>query len=209
MQRRAVLGGIVGLVATGQCALAEKPKLPDSDPQSWRQRLVATARGQIGKTLLYDPAYTAIAYPGGDVPLERGTCTDVLIRAYRKAFDVDLQKNVHEDMLQHFALYPKLWGLTKTDRNIDHRRVRNLEVFFARKGQALMQALKPEDFRIGDIVAQLLPGNLPHIGIVSGTRTNQGRPNVIHNSGRGTQEEDILAEFPITGRYAFDAWGRA
>lgn len=162
---------------------------------------VEAARAQIGITTSYDPAYRALDYPGGDVPQESGVCTDVVIRALRTSRGLDLQKAVHEDMRRHFASYPKIWGLSRTDRNIDHRRVPNLQTYFTRQGWKLPIPEKPEDFQPGDIVTCTVPPHLPHIMIVSDRKTAQGRPLVIHNIGSGTQEEDRLADFPITGRY--------
>jgi uncharacterized protein len=172
-------------------------------PVNWRSRLISAAREQIGQTTQYVPAYVRIGYPGGDVPRETGVCTDVLIRAYRDALGVDLQKLVHEDMRRSFAAYPRKWGLSRPDTNIDHRRVPNLQTFFVRRGLSLPK-MSPNDFEPGDIVTQMLPGNLPHIGIVSSSRKRGDAPHdVIHNIGRGTQEEDILTRFPITGRYRY------
>lgn len=162
---------------------------------------VEAARAQIGITTSYDPAYRALDYPGGDVPQESGVCTDVVIRALRTSRGLDLQKAVHEDMRRHFASYPKIWGLSRTDRNIDHRRVPNLQTYFTRQGWKLPIPEKPEDFQPGDIVTCTVPPHLPHIMIVSDRKTAQGRPLVIHNIGSGTREEDRLADFPITGRY--------
>jgi uncharacterized protein len=164
-------------------------------------KIVAAARGQVGKTTGYDPAYRAIPYPGGDVPIESGVCTDVVIRALRESHGIDLQKLIHEDMKAHFAKYPKNWGLKSTDRNIDHRRVPNMRTWFARRG---WRAPVPEDhgeYRPGDLVTCIVPPNLPHIMIVSDRRTDAGRPLVIHNIGSGTREEDRLADFEITGLY--------
>src|ERR1043166_1363914 len=125
--------------------------------------LARAAEGQIGRTLLYDPAYTRLAYPGGDVPMERGVCSDVVVRALR-AIGVDLQVEVHKDMEREFRAYPQNWGLRHTDRNIDHRRVPNLMTYFQRQGKAL-----PLDatYEPGDIVAWRLPNGLDHIGVVS------------------------------------------
>jgi hypothetical protein len=166
------------------------------------QPLVEAARTQIGVTTCYDPSYTALAYPGGDVPAERGVCSDVVIRAFRKAHHLDLQQLVHEDMRRHFEAYPKLWSLTKTDRNIDHRRVPNLRVFFARKGWSVAISKDPADYRPGDLVTCTVPPNLPHVMIVSDKRSDDNRrPLVIHNIGQGTREEDRLFEFPLTGHF--------
>jgi uncharacterized protein YijF (DUF1287 family) len=170
---------------------------------NWPTRLVAAARTQIGVTVTYDPAYVRLAYPGGDVPRDRGVCTDVLIRAYRDAFEIDLQRLVHEDMLANFALYPRAWGQSHSDPNIDHRRVPNLQVFFRRHGRTLPNDAAWTEFAEGDLVSQMLPGNLPHIAIITGSRGASGAPLVVHNIGAGARLEDRLPDFPITGRYRF------
>ncbi len=165
--------------------------------------LLDAATAQIGVTLHYDPAYTRIAYPGGDVPAERGVCTDVVIRAYR-GIGVDLQQRVHEDMRAAWAAYPKLWGLRSTDRNIDHRRVPNLATFFARHGRTL--AVSQTDASIyapGDIVTWRLASGVPHIGLVSAQRRN-GRPLIVHNIGAGAQREDMLFDYVVTGHYRYE-----
>ena len=172
--------------------------------ESAAQKLVMAARGQVGITLTYDPAYSKLDYPGGDVPRERGVCTDVIVRAYRDALDLDLQVLVHEDMRRAFSAYPPLWGLKRTDRNIDHRRVPNLQAFFSRVGAALPVSETAADYRPGDIVSQMLPGNLPHIGIVADARTADGaRPLVVHNIGAGARLEDVLFAYPVTGHYRY------
>lgn len=161
--------------------------------------LVETARAQVGVTTIYDPAYVQLAYPMGDVPRERGVCTDVVIRAYRDALARDLQQSVHEDMRAHFSKYPKLWGLARTDRNIDHRRVPNLMTFLARAGAAVAGDDAPKP---GDLVTMTVPPSLPHIAIVSDARSADGRrPLIVHNIGAGTREEDRLEEFARTGHY--------
>lgn len=164
--------------------------------------LVSAAREQTKTHVTYDGAYTRIAYPMGDVPADRGVCTDVIIRAYR-AVNIDLQVLVHEDMRAHFALYPRIWGLTKPDTNIDHRRVPNLQRFFERAGAAIGVTLNAASYLAGDIVTWQLPGNLPHIGIVSDQRGSGGRPLVIHNIGAGPVEDDILFDYPITGHFRY------
>lgn len=166
-------------------------------------KIVEAARKQIGVTLRYDPVYTAIAYPDGDVPRERGVCTDVVIRALREALSKDLQKLVHEDMKANFAKYPKNWGLTRTDRNIDHRRVPNLRCYFERRGYGLRLPAGQDAsvFQPGDLVTCTVAGKLPHIMIVSNRKTSDGRPLMIHNIGGGTQEEDVLFAFQLTGHY--------
>jgi len=163
--------------------------------------LVTAARSQVGVTLSYDPRYERLAYPGGDVPIERGVCTDVVVRAYRK-LGQDLQVLVHEDMKKSWAIYQKQgrWQMKGPDRNIDHRRVPNLATFFSRHGSSLPPSKDARDYRAGDIVTWMLPGNLTHIGIVS-DKASGGVPLVIHNIGAGTREEDILFGYAITGHY--------
>ncbi|MEN9917877.1 MAG: hypothetical protein RL662_313 [Bacteroidota bacterium] len=153
----------------------------------------------------YDPAYYKIAYPNGDVPANRGVCTDVVIRAYRK-LGIDLQKEVHEDMKANFNLYPsrKKWGMKGTDTNIDHRRVPNLQAFFTRKGVVKSISNKPEDYLVGDIVTWDLGKGLVHIGIVVDKKTRDGkRPLLVHNIGWGQVAEDILFDWKITGHYRY------
>ena len=153
---------------------------------------------------MYDPSYVRLDYPGGDIPIEKGVCTDVVVRALRDALDMDLQKLVHEDMKAAFSQYPKIWGLKKPDPNIDHRRVPNLQVFFRRQGRELEVSEHPNDYQPGDIVTWMLPGNVPHIGIVIGHRSTDGeRPLIVHNIGRGPATNDILFEYPITGHYRY------
>lgn len=151
----------------------------------------------------YDGRYRAIAYPNGDVPAGTGVCTDVVIRSYR-ALGVDLQQAVHEDMRAHFGAYPsrRLWGLTRPDSNIDHRRVPNLEAFFTRRGSALPVTREATDYQAGDLVTWRLPGNLPHIGIVTDRLDPRTRtPLVVHNIGAGPQLEAVLFDWPITGHF--------
>jgi uncharacterized protein YijF (DUF1287 family) len=165
------------------------------------ERLVAAAEAQIGVTRIYDPGYRRIAFPGGDVPLDRGVCSDVVVRAYR-GIGIDLQRLVHEDMRQHFADYPHLWKLAAPDPNIDHRRVANLAAFFTRHGDKLPVSAAAEDYRPGDIVTWRLPGGLAHIGLTA-DRGIEGRPLVVHNIGAGAQLEHVLFAFPITGHYRY------
>jgi len=165
--------------------------------------VIESARSRIGTGERYDPSYFSIPYPNGDVPANRGVCTDVVIRAWR-AIGLDLQALVHEDMTRHFDAYPKLWGLKRTDRNIDHRRVPNLQTFFRRNGAEIAERSQADDFLPGDLVTWMLPRNLPHIGIVSDRRSADGkRPLILHNIGAGSAEEDILFAYPITGHYRF------
>ncbi|WP_346908499.1 DUF1287 domain-containing protein [uncultured Roseibium sp.] len=173
-------------------------------PVPWAEKLIAAAESQIGETVTYDPAYVSLPFPNGDIPRERGVCTDVVIRAYRDAFGFDLQREVNRDMKAHFVAYPKIWGLKRPDRNIDHRRVPNLQAFFKRQGAALAVSGNPEDYQPGDVVSQMLPGNLPHIAIVTHRRSQDAaRPLLVHNIGAGTRLEDRLFEFEISGHYRF------
>src|SRR5687768_5380371 len=164
-------------------------------------RLVDAARQQTLAPVRYDGSYVRIGYPMGDVPADRGVCTDVVIRAYR-GIGIDLQVLVHEDMRSNFERYPSHWGLRGPDPNIDHRRVPNLQAFLARAGATVERGDAAPDYRAGDLVTWVLPGNLPHIGIVSDrTAPDSSRPLVIHNIGAGAVEEDTLFAFPITGHY--------
>ncbi len=163
--------------------------------------LVEAARTQIGVTVSYDPAYVPLDFPGGDVPIDRGVCTDVIIRAYRR-LGFDLQELVNADMRANFRSYPQLWGLKRPDKNIDHRRVPNLRRFFERRNASLPVTKDPAQYLPGDLVTCTVPPNLPHIMIVSDRFAPDGeRPLVIHNIGRGAVEEDRLFEFPLTGHY--------
>jgi uncharacterized protein YijF (DUF1287 family) len=163
---------------------------------------VNAARSQIGKTLRYDPAYYTLSYPNGDIPLEGGVCTDVVIRALRASHNMDLQKLVHDDMQKAFSQYPKKWRQKSTDKNIDHRRVLNLQTYFKRKGYELPISNNLADYQAGDIVTVMLPANLPHIMIVSDKNALIiNIPLVIHNIGAGTQEENRLFDFKMTGHY--------
>lgn len=164
-------------------------------------RLTIAAREQVGVTVTYDPAYAALDFPGGDVPRDRGVCTDVVIRALRDGWGVDLQVAVNHDMLADFAAYPTTWGLTAPDRNIDHRRVGNLATLFTRIGAALPVTDEPTPFLPGDIVTWILPGGLAHIGLISDRHAGDGTPLVLHNIGGGAQEEDILFAYPMTGHF--------
>ena len=166
-----------------------------AEPEGPSPQIVQSARNQIGKTLRYDPAYTKLKYPMGDVPISKGVCTDVIIRALRDQ-NIDLQALVHQDMSQNFSVYPKRWGLTQPDTNIDHRRVPNLMTYFTRQGWSVQDT----NYQAGDIVTWELKGNRPHIGIVSDRKIGD-RPLIIHNIGSGTRENDILYRYTITGHY--------
>lgn len=168
-------------------------------------KLSDAAMGIVNNRIKYDPKYYNIPYPNGDVPADRGVCTDVVIRAYRK-LEVDLQKEVHLDMKSNFNLYPskKNWGLTRPDTNIDHRRVPNLQVFFSRKGTVLPITDDPDDYSAGDIITWKLSNGLDHIGVVVSRKTRDGKRRlVVHNIGRGQVMEDILFSWKITGHYRY------
>ncbi|MAE93316.1 MAG: DUF1287 domain-containing protein [Deltaproteobacteria bacterium] len=166
-------------------------------------KLVEAARERTQHRVTYDGSYRKIDYPGGDVPDHIGVCTDVVVRSYR-AVGVDLQKAVHEDMSRDFGAYPQNWGLSRPDPNIDHRRVPNLQAFFSRWGTVVAISRDPDDYRPGDLVTWMLPGNLPHIGIVADERSEgSGRPLVVHNIGAGPTLADVLFDYPITGHYRY------
>lgn len=172
-------------------------------PRDGVARLVAAAIEQTTRPVRYDGAYRRIPYPMGDVAADVGVCTDVVVRAYR-AVGVDLQQRVHEDMRAAFAVYPRAWGLARPDPNIDHRRVPNLQTFFTRRGTALPRSNDPSRYETGDLVTWMLPGNLPHIGVVIDRRSDdRQRPLIVHNIGRGPEIEDALFRFPITGVYRY------
>ena len=162
-------------------------------------KLIVRARQQIGVTTDYDPAYVGIDYPGGDVPRDRGVCIDVIIRAYRDAFSFDFQENVHEDMEANFAAYPNRWGLTRTDRNIDHRRVPNVETWLQRHGHELPAT----DWMPGDVMTCRVGGSLPHIGILSSQKDRLGRWRAIHNIGLGTLEDSRIWAYSNKRRFRF------
>ena len=171
--------------------------------QDFYPRLVATAMERLSHRVTYDGSYRRIDYPGGDVPDSVGVCTDLIVRAYR-GVGLDLQQLVHEDMRENFGEYPAYWGLTRPDPNIDHRRVPNLQTFFARNGVVLPVTADAADYDAGDLVTWMLPGNLPHIGIVAARRTGDGaRPLIVHNIGAGPAIDDILFRYEITGHYRY------
>ena len=179
--------------------------LPFYGQEGFAERLSDAAIELTKQDVKYDPAYYSIDYPNGDVPADRGVCSDVIIRAYRK-LDIDLQKEIHEDMASHFDQYPDIWGLTKPDKNIDHRRVPNLMTFFKRLGMEKTITIDPEDYIPGDIVCWDLGGGITHIGLVVNMRSQQGeRYLVVHNIGGGQVLADCLFEFRIIGHYVYTA----
>jgi uncharacterized protein YijF (DUF1287 family) len=198
LDRREFLAAACALIASPVAAQQAKKRSVDA--------LISAARSQVGVTLGYDPSYTRLSFPGGDVDLATGVCTDVVVRAYRDALGLDLQALLNADMRKAFSAYPKRWGLSRPDANIDHRRVPNLEVYFARQKAKLPLPSSPSDWRPGDIFTALIANRRPHIGIVS-DRTANGQPLIIHNIGFGAREEDGLTAHTLTGRYrwALDA----
>jgi hypothetical protein len=172
--------------------------------EQFLQRLVSAAVERTNHVVRYEPAYVRIPYPGGDVPADTGVCTDEIIRSYR-AVGVDLQKEVHEDMVAHFREYPRSWKwiLARPDSNIDHRRVPNLMVFFQRKGETLPITSRAEDYAPGDLVTYDLGGNVPHIGIVVDRKGAGGRYMIVHNIGQGPRMEDVLFHWKVTGHYRY------
>ncbi len=166
-------------------------------------RLADSAFVLTKQKVVYDPSYLILNYPNGDVPRGKGVCTDVVIRAYRKV-GIDLQREVHEDIKRNFDVYPKKWGHTKPDKNIDHRRVLNLMTFFSRQGTDIEISDNPKDYETGDIVCWDLGSGVMHIGIVSANKTEDGKKNlIIHNIGAGQVEEDILFDYKIIGHYKY------
>ena len=167
------------------------------------EALVEAAQDRLKVSVRYNGAYVRLDYPGGDVPPDTGVCTDVIIRSYRAAFGFDFQKAVHEDMRANFSAYPKIWGLERADKNIDHRRVPNLETYLKREGAELPVSKSAADYKAGDIVTWRLGGRLPHIGIVSDKKSREGTPLIIHNVGAGPQEEDVLFIYELHRHYRF------
>jgi uncharacterized protein len=178
---------------------------PIAAHQQFLQRLVDAAIERTHHQVRYISEYVKIPYPGGDVPAETGVCTDEIIRSYR-AVGVDLQKEVHEDMVANFPKYPdqSRWHLGHPDSNIDHRRVPNLMIFFQRKGESLAVTQRADDYSPGDLVTWNLGGNVPHIGIVVDQKSAwTGRYLIVHNIGQGPKMEDVLFDWRITGHYRY------
>ena len=173
------------------------------NPISFQEKLSNAALSIINSEIVYIPNYVAIQFPNGDVPATTGVCSDVVIRSYRK-LGIDLQKEVHEDMKSNFSKYPTKWNLKKTDTNIDHRRVPNLEVFFTRKGKKLAVSNDANDYKTGEMVTWMINGKLPHIGIVTHKKSPDGiRPMLVHNVGGGQVLEDCLFAYEIVGHYQY------
>jgi len=167
------------------------------------EAVVLAAQDRTRADVRYDPEYVSLSYPGGDVRANTGVCTDVIIRTFRNAFGFDFQKAVHEDMRQNFSAYPRIWGLKRPDKNIDHRRVPNLEAYLKRQGAAVPITKNAQDYKPGDIVSWRLGGRLPHIGIVSNKKSEWGTPLIIHNIGAGPVEDDLLFNTDIHGHFRY------
>lgn len=206
MDRRTVIAAALSNILAARCGAAPARGEAENSPPTRisagakAKKLIEAARSQIGITTQYDPAYSALQFPGGDVPRSRGVCTDVIIRAYRDAFGIDLQPLVHADMRANFGHYPKIWGLRRPDKNIDHRRVPNLQIFLKRQGATLPVSQYADDWQAGDIFTSMVGGRLPHIGIVSDKMAN-GTPMILHNIGAGTREENKLFAHRLTGHF--------
>ena len=176
----------------------------NSISQPFYDSLCIAALELTNQDVVYDPAYFSIDYPNGDIPANRGVCTDVIIRAYRKC-GVDLQKEVHEDMKSNFDSYPTIWGLSTTDKNIDHRRVPNLMKFFDRQNATKPITDNPNDYFPGDIVCWNLGGGTTHIGIIVNIKSRDGQRNmIVHNIGQGQVIEDCLFDFVVIGHYRYN-----
>jgi uncharacterized protein len=195
-----VLVVFFGLASNESEVAASRARIPQDE--SFASKLAHAALDRTRVQVRYDPAYIKLSYPGGDVPADTGVCTDEIVRAYR-ALGIDLQKLVHEDMKKNFSRYPKNWGLSTTDKNIDHRRVPNLQTFFKRHGQSLPVTDQGNDYKPGDLVTSLVAGKLPHIGIVVPSPHGSGAPWIVHNIGSGPQLEDVLFTYPLTGHYRY------
>ena len=207
---------LIGVLAVSGCqrqarVVSRKPPvpsnvavrpLPQNAPPQLKQMLDG-AIAQAGVTTSYDPSYVALDYPGGDVPEKTGVCSDVVVRAFRKA-GIDLQKEIHEDMKAARSDYPTKWGATSTDANIDHRRVLNLMAYFRRQGKSVTVSYDAAEYLPGDIVAWDLTGGIDHIGIVTNILSDsEDRYRIIHNIGAGTRVEDVLFNWTINGHYRY------
>ena len=182
-----------------------KEKQTETTEKTFEEKLSDAAISIIDTNIQYDPSYFAIKYPNGDVPKNKGVCTDVVIRTYRN-LSIDLQKEVHEDLKANYSKYLNLkkWGLKKPDTNIDHRRVPNLEIFFSRKGKTLPITQNANDYKTGEIVTWLINDKLPHIGIITNKKSLDGkRLMIVHNIGNGQVLQDCLFSYKIVGHYKY------
>lgn len=197
---------LLTLFAFFTCSQKSTEDIKPSKPNSFEEKLSNAAISIIDDEVVYTPGYVSIKYPNGDVPSKTGVCSDVVIRAYRK-LGIDLQKEVHEDMVKNFSLYPniKKWGLHSTDTNIDHRRVPNLEVFFGRKGQTLPITSEGNNYKTGELVTWIIGNKYPHIGIITNKKSPDGnRPMIVHNVGNGQVLEDCLFDWKIVGHFKYE-----
>jgi uncharacterized protein len=200
-----VFAPVLGLLAAAPLDVAQSNSISESRRREFLQHLIAAAIERTHHDVRYDPGYVRISYPGGDVPADTGVCTDEIIRSYRSV-GVDLQKEVHEDMVRNFDLYPRRWRwlMSRPDPNIDHRRVPNLMVFFARKGESLPLSGRADDYAPGDLVTWDLGGGVPHIGVVVDQKSaKSGRYMMVHNIGQGPRMEDIVFNWKVTGHYRY------
>jgi uncharacterized protein len=200
-----ILAPVLGLGASARLQVPRSDSVSESRRREFLKQLVAAAIERTHHVVRYDPAYVRIPYPGGDVPADTGVCTDEIIRSYRRV-GVDLQKEVHEDMARNFGAYPRSWRwlLSRPDPNIDHRRVPNLMVFFARKGESLPLSSQADEYTPGDLVTWDLGGGVPHIGLVVDQKSaKSGRYMIVHNIGQGPRMEDILFNWKVTGHYRY------
>jgi uncharacterized protein YijF (DUF1287 family) len=203
--RRVLLALALSFAVASAVALAQDKSAQPISHQQFLDRLTAAAIERTNHSVRYVSAYVHLNYPGGDVPADTGVCSDEIIRSYR-AVGVDLQKEVHEDIVKNWREYPPnaKWHQSRPDASIDHRRVPNLMVFFSRKGESLPISLRAEDFSPGDIVSWDLGGDVPHIGIVVNVKDPQsGRLLIVHNIGAGPKMEDVLFAWKITGHYRY------
>lgn len=203
------LVAVITFLSVCSCGQKQESKTPliaeNVIINTFEQKLSDAALSIINPSIVYDPSYFSIKYPNGDIAANKGVCTDVVIRAYRK-LNIDLQKEVHEDMKANFSKYPNLekWGMTKTDTNIDHRRVPNLEIFFDRKGERLPINQDASTYKTGEIITWMINGKLPHIGIITNQKSADGKRNlIVHNIGGGQVLADCLFDFEIVGHYKY------
>jgi uncharacterized protein YijF (DUF1287 family) len=190
---------------TAALSVAQTSPAGGNPRQDFLDRFVAAAIERTNHSVKYASAYVHLDYPGGDVPADTGVCSDEIIRAYR-AVGVDLQKEVHEDMVKNWPDYPPKakWRQAHPDPSIDHRRVPNLMVFFSRKGESLPISSRAEDYSPGDIVTWDLGGDVPHIGMLVNVKSKEsGRLLVVHNIGQGPKMEDVLFSWKVTEHYRY------
>src|ERR1051325_2468127 len=203
MSTRILSAILLTAAVAGRVDPSARPPTPAPEVAPGIREIVASARAQTRVTTSYDPSYVGITFPGGDVPARTGACADVVVRAFRAA-GIDLQRDVHMDMLRAFSAYPHRWGLRRPDPNIDHRRVPNLMVYFRRAGKAVAVTTQPRDYWSGDVGAWDLGGGVMHSGLVSDAADSAtGRHWVVHNIGAGARLEDVLFRWRVIGHYRY------